>query len=106
MEFPTPEYDWVITEKIALSRIGDGQYLALRFPENGRDVMLITFFPDGKMWLNGQFVDVGDDFMPFVSMFDEMEIDGERELWEQYISCPYEDEDETPGLQDGPCGDL
>jgi hypothetical protein len=94
MHFPAPEWGWALTEKVAISRVGDSQYLILRFPENGRDVMLVTFTPEGRMWLNGQDVDVADDFMGFIGMFDEMNADGERPLWEQYISYPFVNEDE------------
>jgi hypothetical protein len=51
---------------------------------NGHRIMSVDFDTDGKLYFNGQYVDVGDDAMQYISTMDEIAETGSSE--------PYEDE--------------
>jgi hypothetical protein len=67
----TGNFDWALKEPILVTALDDGnRYHVARINESGD--LDISFSQDGKQMLfDGEFIDVGDDFIQYVSILDE-----------------------------------
>jgi hypothetical protein len=78
----TPDPSWVLHEPVRITMISSEapemflvERLALRESHehnNYASVAVVLSFPDDNMHVNGQYLDVGDDFMRYVSILDEV----------------------------------
>jgi len=92
------EFRWALDEPVLVTQIHDGDdtsmYCVVR--ESNKDEFIHLTFEKGKsghLLFNGNFVDVGDDFIGYVSLIDDYhEHDGEP--GKTLRLEPFEDEEE------------
>jgi hypothetical protein len=89
---------WVITEPILVTQMEDeDSYLIAK--QNGPGSVLVTFIqadsPESGMYFNGERIDVGDDFIQYVSVLDAYHEMG-GETGKTIAQKPFHDIDDYP----------
>jgi hypothetical protein len=75
-------YEWILTEKVTgEERLEDGVPTGdfLVRGENGREAWLSLSADGGELRFDGEFVDVGDDLIEYISTMDEIQETGASE---------------------------
>jgi hypothetical protein len=72
IEDEMPDFSWALEEPISVTQTTEGTPAVYRIDQiEGNKCFDLSFEPGGRMLFNGEFVDVGDDFIAYVSIVDE-----------------------------------
>jgi hypothetical protein len=88
------DYSWALTEQIDVTQIADDIYLIERI--NLPSALTLTVArnaePGQSLLFNGRFVDVGDDFISYISIIDDYHEQGNGEIGKTVRQEPFEEQ--------------
>jgi hypothetical protein len=88
------DFDWALTEQIDVTQTAENTYRINRVTQDGELILTIKReAPPGRTLLfNGEFVDVGDDFISYLSILDDYHEQNGGEMGQTIRQQPFDDQ--------------
>lgn len=93
--------EWVLTESVGVTLVGldadreRGTFLITRVvrPADASDGAVVLTFDEGRVLVNGRYLDLGDDMIAYCSLVDDAYPNGPApdRIGERIATAPYED---------------
>lgn len=89
-----PEWiEWALHEEIDMTQTAENEYLLCRIGTAGEwvKVTITQSNDERRMLINGKDIELGDDFIPFISLFDDYHEQNGGEIGQTIRMRPYDD---------------